>query len=94
MPSQSTIESAGYDLYTIEDQMLLANQLSDVRTGVAIRAPEGTCGKISLRSSTVRKEVSVRGGLIDRDYTGEIIVMNQKTTSSKKEQELNCLQEN
>jgi len=47
-----------------------------VETGIAIGLPEGTYGRVAARSGMASKMgIAVGGGVIDRDYTGEIKVI-------------------
>jgi dUTP pyrophosphatase len=47
-----------------------------IPTGIAIKVPPGTYGRIAPRSGiTVKHNVHVGAGVIDSDYTGEIKVV-------------------
>lgn len=46
-----------------------------IPTGIKIKIPPGHYGSIRGRSSLSRKGIHVGGGIIDEDYTGEILVM-------------------
>ena len=47
-----------------------------VETGIAIRLPEGTYGRLAARSGMASKMgIAVGGGVIDVDYTGEVKVI-------------------
>lgn len=83
-PRRATSGSAGYDLYAVETVNIPAmgdtspkrEHAYVVRTGVAIRIPEGHYGRIAPRSGlSLRYGMSVNAGVIDRDYVGEVMVM-------------------
>jgi dUTP pyrophosphatase len=68
-------KSAGYDLYSIEDVRLDSEKIVSVKTGIAIKIPEGYVGLIWDKSSRGKQGVKVYGGVIDADFRGEIEVM-------------------
>ena len=77
IPTKGSVESAGLDLYTVEDATVMPNQTVFLHTGLAITPPEGYFGAIYARSGMACK----RGlrpanctGICDNDYTGEYIV--------------------
>jgi len=77
IPSRSTPNSAGFDLYALEDTIIIGgggNVL--VPTGIAVQLPEGTYGRIAMRSGlAVKQHLGVSAGVIDIDYTGGIGVV-------------------
>ena len=82
MPTKGTDGSACYDLYTIEDYTLRTlnaePEALKVRTGLAVRIPEGYHMKIFLRSSTGLKtklRLANGTGIIDSDYRGEVMLL-------------------
>ncbi len=77
IPTKATNGAAGYDLYADED-VLVAGGMGTVkvRTGISVRLPPGTYGRIAMRSGLAREEhLCVSAGVIDRDYRGEIGVL-------------------
>lgn len=65
----------GYDLFALEDTVLYPGVVTKVRTGIALGFPKGFGGIIKDRSSIATKlEVFTVAGVIDSDYTGEIII--------------------
>ena len=74
-PSRGSDEAAGYDLYVYESGLLMPNETRLFDTGISIRVPEGTYGRIAPRSSVSKRSILVNAGVIDRDYTGPVKVM-------------------
>ena len=77
IPTRGSTGAVGYDLYSVDDVTIPASLLrfNMVKTGIAIQLPEGTYGRVAPRSGlTCRNQINVGAGVIDRDYTGEIIV--------------------
>lgn len=83
-------EDLGYDIYAVEDAVLLNNTPTQIKTGIAVQA--FTKGNWSLggelspsgqeplglliqdRSSMGRRGIRVLGGVVDHGYTGEVMV--------------------
>ncbi len=69
--------SAGADLYSSEEVMIMPGQTTMVKTDIAVEIPEGYFGGIFARSGLATK-AGLRPancvGVIDSDYRGEIIV--------------------
>jgi dUTP pyrophosphatase len=74
-PTRGSDEAAGYDLYSYESETVAPNQIKLIDTGISIRVPEGTYGRIAPRSSVSKKGILINAGVIDRDYRGPIKVM-------------------
>lgn len=64
-----------YDLHSSETTTLFPGRVTKVGTNVKIKVPEGTYGRVAGRSSLAFKGVSIEGGVIDPNYTGEIICL-------------------
>lgn len=80
MPLRATAGSAGIDLYSSKAYRIYENAKMAVSTGIAIQLPVGTYGKIEARSGLARDYgIQIMGGVIDADYTGEIIVLMVNT---------------
>ena len=76
MPTRRSRIAAGHDLYTMENIHIPARGQVLVETGLAIGLQKGTYARIAPRSGLVsKKRISVGGGIIDADYTGEVKVM-------------------
>jgi dUTP pyrophosphatase len=65
----------GYDLYCLNNILLLKGFVAGIRTGIAIEFPKRYGGIIKDRSSMAFKGITVSGGVIDSGYRGEIIVL-------------------
>ena len=74
-PTRGSDEAAGYDLYSYESETVASNQIKLIDTGISIRVPEGTYGRIAPRSSVSKKGILVNAGVIDRDYRGPVKIM-------------------
>lgn len=75
LPTRKTRGSAGYDLCATSDCLVVRGEIAFIHTGIALEIPEGYYGDIKARSSLARLGITVRGGVIDSDYRGEIVVM-------------------
>lgn len=74
-PTRGSDEAAGYDLYSYESETVVPKQIKLIDTGISIRVPEGTYGRIGPRSSVSKKGILINAGVIDRDYRGPVKVM-------------------
>lgn len=78
IPVRGTKYSAGYDLFALEETFVLpyAEEClpTKIKTGIRVNLPPGHCGQFWERSSLGSKGLALRGGLIDEDYQGELIV--------------------
>lgn len=89
IPTRGTAESAGYDLYAATDKDIQIPPHSNVKigTGIAISIPNGFFGGIFARSGVATKRnmrPSNCVGIIDSDYTGEVIVsIHNDSTETK-----------
>ena len=76
LPIRATPGSAGYDLAASDSKTIPPGGRDLVATGLSIKVPEGTYGRIAPRSGlAVRNGIQVGAGVIDSDYTGEIKVV-------------------
>lgn len=75
IPSQATDGSAGLDLSSIKDILVIPGQAVTIPTGIAVEIPRGWAGLLTLRSSFgFRLDAMCHIGIIDEDYRGEIKV--------------------
>jgi dUTP pyrophosphatase len=76
LPRRATEWSVGYDLFSSVEVTVPPGELACVPTGIAIKLPPGTYGRVAPRSGvTVKYNIHVGAGVIDPDYTGEIKVV-------------------
>lgn len=68
-------DAAGLDLYASQDIEIKAHTRAAVPTGISIKLPFTTLGRISSRSSLALKGIDVTAGVIDANYRGEIRVI-------------------
>ena len=74
-PTRASKESAGLDLYSSIDIDIEVGSVTKVNTGICISLPENSYGSIRDKSSLASKGLLTLGGVIDKYYTGEIIVI-------------------
>jgi len=79
MPSKSSNDDAGYDLYCCEEYFIKPMERCLVKTGVAMSIPTGYYGHISDRSGmALKKGAHCLGKIVDSSYRGEVgvIILN------------------
>ena len=83
IPKQATTKAAGYDLYSVDTAIIPPNCINRFHTGVHLQFPRNTYGRIASRSGLAAKHgITTEGGVIDPDYTGEIIVIVHNTSKN------------
>ncbi|KAI9290601.1 Deoxyuridine 5'-triphosphate nucleotidohydrolase [Neoconidiobolus thromboides FSU 785] len=76
LPKRGSASAAGYDLYSSEDTMIPARGRGVAKTGLAIKVPYGTYGRVAPRSGlSVKFGIETGAGVVDRDYRGEVGVV-------------------
>jgi len=82
IPQRSTPGSVGYDVTSTETVALKFGETIKISTGLTCTTTPGTYIRIAPRSSLSKAGLTVEGGVIDNDYTGDIGVLlhNQSTT--------------
>lgn len=80
LPTRGSPESIGLDLYADlgigESVVLSPHSKTEVPTGWGLRAPPGHYLRVAPKSGlAVDKALDVLAGVIDRDYTGQIVVI-------------------
>ncbi|MDB9834919.1 dUTP diphosphatase [Candidatus Poseidoniaceae archaeon] len=77
MPTQGSPGAAGWDLYALEETIVVRHKSSLIRTGLATAIPSGWEGQLRCRSSLGKKGMIMPNGLgtIDSDYRGELMVL-------------------
>lgn len=83
IPTLGTDQSAGYDLYAVEDTVIEPDGRWAIPLGFATVLPEDIHGRIESRSGlALNKGALVATGVIDADYRGEwkVIMYNYSST--------------
>ena len=75
IPTRASKRSAGLDLYSSADVNIKVGSINKTNTGICISLPENSYGSIRDKSSLAAKGLLTLGGVIDNDYTGEIIAI-------------------
>ena len=73
--TRASKEFAGLDLYSSIDVDIEVCLIKKVNTRICISLPESSYRSIRDKSSLASKGLLTLGGVIDKDYTGEIIVI-------------------
>lgn len=75
-PARGSDGAAGYDLSSVVDIVVPALGRVAVATGLAMRVPDGTYGRVAPRSGLAYKYgIDVLAGVIDKDFRGEVKVI-------------------
>ena len=82
IPQHKTEGAAGYDLVADQEAIVPARDRALIGTGIALELPTGRHGEIKPRSSLAAAGITIDGGIIDEDYTGEVIVIMVNTTNA------------
>ena len=75
IPTRASKGAAGLDLYSSVDADIEVGSINKISTRICISLPENSYGSIRDKSSLASKGLLTLGGVIDSDYTGEIIVI-------------------
>ena len=76
LPSRGSLDAAGYDLSSAQACVIPPGDKALVKTDIAICMPEGVYGRVAPRSGlSWKKHIGVGGGVIDRDYRGNVGVI-------------------
>ena len=72
-PKRAHSGDAGYDLFVSRDVIIPPRSFVDVHTDIAVIFPDQVWGRVTGRSSTLRRRgLLVAEGIIDNGYTGEL----------------------
>ena len=75
VPTKATEGSAGYDIYSTVDALIIPGTSAKINTGIALQIPTGNVGLLTHRSSLgFRLDTISSFGIIDSDYRGEVKV--------------------
>ena len=82
-PMKATEDSAGFDLYISEPDMVCSGCTRLLKTGLKLEIPKGYVGLIYSRSGMAKEGFVVANGVgvIDSDYRGEIGVLIHNRTA-------------
>ena len=72
--TQGTPKAAGFDIKASKPAILNVSTVTKVKTGIRLIIPEGYWVQIEGRGGLALKGIFPVGGIVDNDYTGEIIV--------------------
>ena len=76
LPTRATPGSAGLDIFSIVSVEVRPGKRMAIQTGLKVFLPYGTYGRIAPRSGlALFSGIDVMAGVIDSDYTGEIVVL-------------------
>ena len=84
IPARASKRSADLDLYSSIDTRIEIGSIKKVNTGICVSLPENSYGSIRDKSSLAAKGLITLGGVIDNDYTGEIIIIMTSLIEPKK----------
>ena len=78
LPVRGSAQAAGFDLHSTDGYVVLPGNRVVVSTGITVKLPNGTYGRIAPRSGlAVKHGLDTLAGVIDPDYTGEVKVVLQ-----------------
>ena len=78
LPARSTPGAVGYDLFSLDNYVVLPGRRVVVSTGISVQLPPGCYGRIAPRSGlAVKHGLDTLAGVVDPDYTGEVKVVLQ-----------------
>lgn len=81
IPTKAHKGDLGYDLYSLDPQVIQPGEIRRITTGIRIMFPDGWGAKIFDRSSTAtQKGLIVVAGVIDCGYRGEIQIALYNTS--------------
>ena len=82
--------AAGYELFSSTSFEILSSEFKKLPTGVVLKLPDALYAQIAEKSSVSLRGLSVRAGVIDSDYRGQIFVVLQNTSDQKIEWKREC----
>lgn len=81
-PSQADGNPVGLDIFSNESIRVPGNGSKAIKTGIKLSIEDGYYATIEERSGmSLNTPLSLKAGIIDQDYRGEIKVVFQNTTS-------------
>jgi dUTP pyrophosphatase len=83
IPDKAHDDDLGFDLYTSEPVTMLPHSITKIPTGIAVQFPKGVGGIFKERSGlSLKTGLEIRAGVIDPQYTGELIVIMYNPTDT------------
>jgi dUTP pyrophosphatase len=85
IPAKASPGSAGYDIYSSEEMVILPGQRRLVDTGFSMAFEGNMYARIAPRSGLAVKGIDVGAGVIDSDYRGpvKVLLINNSQTDFK-----------
>lgn len=85
IPAKASLGSAGYDIFSSEEMIILPGQRRLVDTGFSMAFEENMYARIAPRSGLAVKGIDVGAGVIDSDYRGpvKVLLINNSQTDFK-----------
>lgn len=76
VPVKSSLDAAGYDLFSIDNVMLPPGARQLISTGIKVACPKNAYLRIAPRSGLAFKHgIDVLAGVVDPDYRGNVNVV-------------------
>ena len=75
IPIRAPKRSSGLDFHSSIVVCIETGSIKKINTGICVFLPENSYGSIRDKSSLAAKGLLTLGGVIDNDYTGEIIIV-------------------
>lgn len=75
MPKRAINGDAGLDLFVCEKTVLEPDILVIAHTGFKMEFPIGYAAVIKEKSGLALKGIEIKGGIVDHEYRGEIVVL-------------------
>lgn len=82
LPTTAYENDVGYDLYAVEDVIVPAGCVCEIRTDIRLALPAGIFAQINTRSSYGRQGILLHHGVIDPGYTGRVSVWVMNVANS------------
>ena len=74
-PTKGSPNTAGYDLYSVENDVVPPSSVRAISTNIGFKIPQGYFGKTNARSGFAMQFTDFGGGVIDVDYRGPVVIL-------------------
>jgi dUTP pyrophosphatase len=81
-PTRASLYSAGLDIYSSKDEVILPGRTEFIRTGLRFILPALTYVQLKDTSALAAEGVFVRAGVVDSDFEAEIKVLLHNSTTN------------